>query len=116
MSFDSTLSTVEIRVISCSNVLPRYFSKLLPTLVDTRPPSQASREHLAIRYRQSYGVIRMLLSFSKIWWLPCSLFAQHCCLLFFKFALIFARAEVQRERYSKISAEGNTFVKKIRQI
>ena len=59
--------------------------------------------------RSFYGVIGMSLLFSKILRLLCSLFCLHVCILFFKFTLasgVFARAGVERERYSKTSERG----------
>ena len=53
----------------------------------------------------------MPLLFSKIWGPLCCLFVRvgHGCFLFFNFTLatfVFARAEVERERYSKTSESG----------
>ena len=72
--------------------LPRAFDDSLPTIM-----------------RSFHGAIGMSLLFSKIWRPLCSLFDRHGCFLFFKFSLasgVFARAGVERERYSKTSESG----------
>ena len=56
-----------------------------------------------------YGVIGVPLLFSKIWRPLCGLFVRHGCFLIFKFTLatgVFARAGIERDRYSKTSESG----------
>ena len=70
--------------------------------IDTRSSNKNFREHLVIRFRQSFAPYMVLQEcrcyFQKIWRPLCSLFGRHGCFLFFKFTMasgVFACAGVE---------------------
>ena len=110
------MSTFEIRVTSCSNVLSGYFPKLPPIFIDRAiPECNLSRvfgdslPSIIQYYRNAAFVFKNLVA--------CSLNIVACSSSSLLRRVVFVLgAGVYRERNSNISAVGKTFVKKFLQI